>query len=123
MFMRDSFLGEMLISLVLVGLLIFYLHPFEPMMPKPMHTIMMPLVVILFVFLAAFFWREVPGDEREQLHRFIVSRFAYFAGTLTLIIGIIYQSFHHSVDSWLIITVCIMLLAKIAGSLYTKLKK
>ena len=121
--MKNNFFGEMLISLVLMGLLLFYLHPFEPMMPRPIHSFMIPLVVILFIFLTAFFWRETPGDEREKFHRLIVSRFAYFAGTLALIIGIISQSLHHSVDSWLIITLCVMLLAKIIGSLYTKMKK
>lgn len=121
--MKNNVIGETLLSLILTGLLLFYLHPFEPMMPKPIHTIMIPLVVVLFVFLAAFFWRETPGDEREQLHKFITSRFAYFAGSLTLIVAIVYQSWHHAIDSWIIVTLCVMLLAKTLGSLYTKMKK
>lgn len=121
--MKSNIIGETIISIALIFLLIFYLHPLEPMMPKPMHTVMVPLVVILFIFLAAFFWRETPGDERQELHRLLVSRFAYFAGMLTLTIAIILQSMHRSVDSWLIITLCIMLLAKLIGSFYTKLNK
>jgi hypothetical protein len=121
--MKNNLLGETLISIILVGLLVFYLDPFEPMMPKPMHMIMIPLVIILFVFLAAFLWRETPGDEREQLHKFIASRIAYFVGTLTLIIAFIYQSLHHTIDNWIIITVCVMLLGKILASLYAKVRK
>ena len=121
--MKNNIFGETIISLVLIGLLLFYLPSLEPMMPPPMHTVMIPLVVILFIFLTAFFWRETPGDERQELHKFIVSRFAYFAGLLTLTVGIIYQSLHSKVDNWLIITICIMLLTKLIGSLYTKIKK
>lgn len=91
-------------------------------MPQPMHMVMVPLLVILFIAFAGFLWKEKAGDERENLHRFIAARFAYFAGVTTVIIGIILQSSHQVIDPWLIITICVMLLAKILGLIYSNLK-
>lgn len=88
------------------------------MMPNSMHPFMTPLLVILFILFSAVVWKEKPGDEREQLHTFIASRCAYFAGITVIVIGIIIESFHKMIDPWLILAVCIMLLAKLAGLIY-----
>lgn len=120
--MKNNFLGEAVISIVLICLLIFFLNPVELIMPKSMHTIMIPFLVVLFIIFAGVLWKETSGDERETLHKFIASRFAYFAATATLIIGIIIESFQKAIDPWLIITICVALLAKIVGLVYGYLK-
>lgn len=117
-YMKNKFIGEAIISIILIGLLVFFLNPLELMMPKSMHAIMIPLLIVLFIVFTGVMWKETPGDEREQLHKFIASRFAYFAAIATLIIGIVTQSFQKSIDPWLIITICIALLAKIVGLIY-----
>jgi glycerol uptake facilitator-like aquaporin len=116
--MKNNFLIETIISLVLIGLLVFFINPLDLLMPQSMHPLMVPLLIILFIVFAGFLWKEMPGDEREQLHKYISSRFAYFAVITALIVGIIVQNFHNKIDPWLIITICIALLAKILGLIY-----
>lgn len=116
--MKSKFIGEAIISIILVALLVFFLNPLELMMPQSMHAIMIPLLIVIFIVFTGVMWRETPGDEREQLHKFISSRFAYFAAIATLIVAIVLQSFQKVIDPWLIITICVALLAKIIGFIY-----
>jgi hypothetical protein len=120
--MKNKLIGELILSVALIGLLLFFLKPLLIMMPQPMHPLMIPLLVILFIIFAAMLWKEKPADEREQLHTFIASRFAYFAGVAVLTIAIIVQHAYGPIDPWLIIAVCAMLLAKIGGLLYGKIR-
>lgn len=120
--MNNKFLGEIIISIILIALLIFFLNPMELSMPGSIHAIMMPLLVVLFIALAGVVWKETPGDERQSLHKYIGSRFAYFAAITTLIIAIVVQSFQKVIDPWLIITLCIALLAKLIGLIYGYLR-
>ncbi len=120
--MKNNFVGEIIISIFLIGLLVFFINPLDLLMPQPLHPFMVPFLVVLFIVFVGFLWRETPGDEREQLHKFIASRFAYFAVITTLITGIIFQSFKGEIDPWLIIAICIALLAKILGLIYGYMK-
>jgi len=79
------------------------------------------LIVVFFVF-ASFVWRENARDEREGLHKMMAGRIAFLAGTATLVIAIIIQSFRHELDFWLVLTLGIMILAKIIGLLYGRIK-
>ena len=120
--MKNNFIGEIVISLVLIGLLVFFINPLGLFMPQPLHPFMVPFLVVLFIIFAGLLWKETPGDEREQLHKFIASRFAYFAVLTTLISGVILQSFKGEIDPWLVIAICIALLAKILGLVYGYVK-
>lgn len=120
--MRNNFIGEIIISLALIGLLIFFINPLNLLMPQPLHPFMVPFLIVLFIIFAGLLWKETPGDEREQLHKFIASRFAYFAVITTLILGVIFQSFKGKIDPWLIIAICIALIAKIVGLIYGHIK-
>ena len=120
--MKNKFIGELVISIALISLLVFFINPLDLLMPHALYPFMLPGLVLLFILFTAILWNEKPGDEREQLHKFIASRFAYFAGIFVLIAGIIFQSTSHKVDPFLIIAVCVMLLAKILGLVYGKVK-
>jgi|SRR5581483_5575945 len=120
--MKNSFLGEILISLILIALLILFLNPLQLAMPGSMHTAMVPLLIILFIIFSAILWKEAPGDERQQLHKFIASRFAYFAAISTLTLAIIVESLQRKLDPWIIIAICVLLLAKIMGLLFGNFK-
>ena len=91
-------------------------------MPHVLHPFMVPFLLVLFIIFAGLLWKETPGDERDQLHKFIASRFAYFAVITTLILGVIFQSFEGKVDPFLVIGICIALLAKIFGLIYGHIK-
>ena len=121
-FSTTNFIGEIVISLALIGLLVFFINPLDLLMPHVLHPFMVPFLAVLFIAFAGLLWKESPGDEREQLHKFIASRFAYFAVIATLIIGVIFQSFKGEVDPFLIIGICIALLAKILGLIYGHIK-
>lgn len=120
--MKNNFLGETVISLALIGLLIFFINPLDLLMPYALHPFMVAFLVVLLIIFTGLLWKETPGDEREQMHKFIASRFAYFAVIATLIIGVIFQSFKGEVDPFLIIGICIALLAKILGLVYGHMK-
>lgn len=120
--MKNNFFGEILISLFLIGVLVFFLDPLNLMMPDIMHPLMVPVLIILLVILAASFWKETPGDERVELHKFIASRFAYLAAVSTLVVAIIFQTIRSELDPWLVIVASVILLAKIAGIIYGNLK-
>lgn len=120
--MKNNFVGEVIISLLLIGLLVFFINPLNLLMPHVLHPFMVPFLVVLFIIFAGFLWKETPGDEREQMHKFIAARLSYFAVVVTLILGVIFQSFKGEVDPFLIIGICIALLAKIFGLIYGHIK-
>jgi hypothetical protein len=120
--MKNNFLGEIIISSLLIGLLVFFVNPLDLLMPRALHPFMAPFLIVFFIILAGFLWKEQPGDERDQLHKLIASRLAYFAVIATLIIGIVFQSFKGNVDPFLVISICIALLAKITGLIYGNAK-
>lgn len=119
---KFNFLGETIISLFLVGLLVFFINPLDLLMPKELHLFMIPSLILFFVIFAGVVWKEKTTDERQELHKFIASRFAYFASVSILVIGIIYQSIYGSIDPWLVIAVCVILLSKIFGLMYGHFK-
>ena len=120
--MKNNFVGEIIISLLLIGLLVFFINPLDLLMPLTLHPFMVPFLVVLFIIFAGFLWKENPGDEREQSHKFMASRFAYFAVVTTLILGVVFQSFKGEVDPFLIVGICMALLAKILGLIYGHIK-
>ncbi len=91
-------------------------------MPHLMHPFMLPLLIILFLALAGFVWKETRGDEREQLHKFIATRFAYFAGITTLFISVCIETLSGNLDIWLVIALCVMLLSKFIGFVYAYIR-
>ncbi|MEK7551258.1 MAG: hypothetical protein AAB532_01525 [Patescibacteria group bacterium] len=119
---KFNFLGETIISLFLVGLLVFFINPLDLLMPKELHLFMVPTLILFFVIFAGVVWKEKTTDERQELHKLIASRFAYFASVTILVIGIIYQSYYGSIDPWLVIAVCVILLSKIFGLIYGYIK-
>ena len=120
--MKNKFIGEIIISFALIGLLVFFINPLDLLMPHALHPFMTPFLVVLFVIFAGLLWKETPGDEREQMHKFLASRSAYFATIATLIIGVILQSFKGEIDPWIVIAICVGLLAKILGLIYGHIK-
>jgi hypothetical protein len=117
--MKSNFIQEIIVALILIAIVIFLLNPFHLWMPTMMlMSIIIALGVVFGVF-ASFFLREKVTDEREITHRMIAARASFLIGTTALIIGIIVQSFSHNVDIWLVITLVVMILAKIVAREYS----
>lgn len=120
--MKNNFLQEIIVSGVLILLLILFLNPFELWMPPILLMMMVLGLVVVFSLFASFIWRENNKDEREGLHKMMAGRIAFLAGTATLVMAIIIQSFRHNLDFWLVLTLGVMILAKVIGLIYSRIK-
>lgn len=120
--MKNNFFQEILVSLIFIVLLILLLNPFDFWMPNNILIMMLVGLIVIFAVFAIFIWRESAKDEREILHRMFAGRVAYLVGTGMLVLGIIIQSFNHKLDSWLVFTLGLMVLAKIMGIIHGKTK-
>ncbi len=118
-----KFFYEVLVSVVLIVLVTLFLDPFMLWMPASMVQLMLVAVIVLFALFSVFVWRENAGDEREQFHKMMADRIGYLAGASLLVAGIVYQTFvDHAVDSWLISSLVLMVIAKLIALCYGRFK-
>ena len=113
---------EIITSLTLIAILILFIRPAKYLMPSTF-TMMLPLLLMLaFLVFTSLFWKEKAKDERESDHIIKAGRVSFLVGTLLLTMGVIIQSFNHSVDPWLVYSLVGMVLAKIASRVYNEIK-
>lgn len=120
MSMKPQFFSEKIVSIFLIFFLVWFINPFSFWMTDAFHMTLLGLIVTFFSIFAMFLWGEVILDEREQLHRFIGTRFAYTTGGGLLLVGIIVQALSHKIDPWLPLVLTGMVLAKIVGRWYAE---
>ena len=120
--MKSDIKSEIVISGVLIFFILLLLNPFDILMPKPIEMLVIIGLATVFIIFAGFVFKEKAVDERESLHRNIAGRFAYLTGAAVLATGVITESLQHNLDRWLVIALGGMILAKIVGLLYSKLK-
>lgn len=118
--MMSKIFSETVVAVFLVIFLIWFTNPFGFWMTDAFHMTLLGLIVTLFAIFAMFLWKEIVADEREQLHRFIGTRFAYTTGGAVLLTGIIVQALSHKIDPWLPLVLTSMVLAKIIGRWYAE---
>lgn len=114
--------SEIIIASLFIVFLFLCLNPFGWFMYTMWEMLILVLLVIIFAVFAVFVWREGQGDERDIMHRMLAGRHAFLAGTTTLLVGIVVQSLQHDLDHWLVITLGVMVLAKIFGLIYSQKK-
>ena len=117
-----NFLGEIIVAAVLLALTLALFNPSGIFMPTYLEMTVLAALVVLFGVFANFIWRESSSDEREQLHRMFADRIAFLTGSGILLLGIVIQEFSRQLNSWLLLTFAVMVIAKIAGLIYTKIK-
>ncbi len=110
---------EFTAATILVILLVILANPAHIAMPSMAHVAVATALLVVFGFFASIVLRESAHDEREGTHRMHAGRAAFLAGSLALIVGIIYQSLMHMLDIWLPIVLVIMILVKIGTHFYT----
>ncbi|MDX1608243.1 MAG: hypothetical protein R3251_03480 [Candidatus Spechtbacterales bacterium] len=115
--------NEVIISVLLLTLLVSLLNPFGLWMPDEILYLTIGGVFVLVSIFSSFVWKESARDEREQLHKMIAGRFGYLAGMATLLLGIIIESIDSHPSPWLISAVAAMVLGKIFGAHWAKLKR
>lgn len=110
---------ETIITICLIAIAILLLNPFNFWMPDMMVMFMLAGALVLFGIFASFILREKTLDERDDVHRALAGRNAFLSGSTVLMIGIVIQGYTHTVDSWLIITLIVMILVKIFTRLWS----
>lgn len=81
------------------------------------------IFAFLFILFTALVFKERAGDEREVAHRNLASRLGYLTGTMVLALGIVLEALHHRFDPWLVLTLIVMIAAKILTRLYASLRQ
>ncbi|MFT5180000.1 MAG: putative membrane protein [Candidatus Paceibacteria bacterium] len=107
------YIKEWLISIGLVLILIFLMDPFSIYYSNMMLTSTITVLILLFVFFSIFVWKDVPKDEREEIHQSRAGRVAFLSGTIVMLVGIITQSTTHNIDVWLVLALVAMILGKL----------
>jgi len=108
---------EIILIVIMVILALVATDPFSLLMPSGFQMMAIMFLLIIYLIFSAFIWKENPFDEREELHKLKSGKTGFMAGSLVLIAGIVYQTLNHSLDSWLIAALVVMISAK-AVSLY-----
>lgn len=104
------------IALVVLLTLLSDLTPWMP--PMAAMTALLAAAVLLAIF-AGFVMYENGDDEREFVHRMNAGRIAYLSGIGTLTVALIIQGFAHAIDPWILLTLGVMVLVKIASRFYS----
>jgi hypothetical protein len=115
--------SELAVGCGLLVLLSIIFNPWNIFMPGYVVMVLLIGAIVLYVVFAIFLWRENRGDEREAFHRLFADRIAYLAGSALLLIGIIVDELQRvPLDPWLVLALAIMVIAKVGGLIYSKMK-
>ena len=117
--MKNNFLKESIVAVVLVVLLVVLANPNDILMPTMAQVTMLAVTLAAFALYASYILREKAIDERDVLHRMFASRAAYLVGSSLLIVGIVHGAWKDELDLWLIATLVAMILTKLAARFYS----
>ena len=112
-------LAQFISAILLAVAALFLANPFNIWMPDMTHMLILAIAVAVFGMFSVFVLMERAGDERENEHRHAAGRFAFLVGGAILIVGIIVQTFAHTLDPWLVWALVGMVIAKSAARLYS----
>lgn len=109
-------LSEGLLTLAIVVALVLLINPFSFLMTSAFTLTLLMVLGVAMIAFGVFVWREKPRDEREALYGLRASRVSYFMGAAVLVVAIITQAFHHTLDIWLAVALGAMVLTKLVVS-------
>jgi heme/copper-type cytochrome/quinol oxidase subunit 2 len=115
-------MAEIVLAIIILSLLGIVMNFQSLLMPMSMAATFSIALVLAFFLFIVFIFREKPKDEREHFHKLMAGRMAFITGALILIAGIIYQTFMHNIDPWLIYTLSGMILTKLLIVTYQRYK-
>ena len=116
---KNRFIFEMVSAAVLLLSAVLLVNPLQLWMPTMLHMIMLAVVVAAFGVLAVFVVFERVVDERDDAHRSFAGRAAFLVGSAILLMGIVVQTFAHTLDPWLIVALIGMVVAKIGARMWS----
>jgi hypothetical protein len=109
-----------MVGLIVVAALLLMMFPIPFLMLTSMQMVLVSLAALGFITFVVFHWQEGVLDEREELHRFLAGRLAYFVGASILMAGVLAQSLQHAVDKWLVAALIGMILAKVVSRVFAE---
>jgi hypothetical protein len=117
-----SNLAEVLVSLAFILLLALKLDPLRLLMPNRVQMSILAVLVAAAGLYAGILFRQRARDEREALHLYRASRFAYIAGVALLVLAIAFQSFQGKADPWLFYILGGMVLVKLVILIWSRIR-
>jgi len=122
--MKFQYIQEIILSLVLVGLLVFFVNPMDFWMPDGRDFVIVCGAIVVYAFFAGFVWKEKALDERDAEHKKFAGHIAFVTGTGLLMLGLIVQHFKmEMIDPWIVYTLAGMIVAKVLGRVYSDLRR
>ncbi len=118
--MKNDFMFETVLAGGTVAALFLLVNPGDWFMPDMFVMTLTCIAALLFFWFVSFIFRENAHDEREELHRYIANRLGYLGGTSVLMIMVVVTEFRHTQNDYLVYALGVMLLMKVAGSIYAK---
>jgi uncharacterized membrane protein YgdD (TMEM256/DUF423 family) len=115
-------LAELAVSLVFIALVVLKLDPFGLLMPNQVQMSILALLVAAAGLYAGVLFRQRARDEREALHLYRASRFAYIAGVALLVLAIVVQSFQGGADPWLFYILAGMVIVKLTILFWSRIR-
>lgn len=116
------FIQEISLAALLILILILLANPLDLWMPDAFLMTSLAVFAAAFLIFAAFIWKESATDEREILHRAMADRYAFLVGAGLLAISVIMQSINHALNLWFVLVLGVMILVKIAGIIFSRIK-
>lgn len=77
-------------------------------------------LIIAFIVVTVVLWQERAHDEREKMHRMMADRIGFLVGAGALAVAMVVQSLRDEPSSTISGILFLMILAKIAGHLWSK---
>jgi hypothetical protein len=112
-------LSEIATVIAFLIILVLFLNPFGFWMPEPLTYMMIVAVVVVFALFAGLVLKNSTRDEREAAHQMKAGRIGYLSGVGVLVLAIAIEGVVlKEVDSWLVIALAVMVLARICTAWY-----
>lgn len=119
-----SLLSEFNLSLLLLALVSLCLQPVQARwMPTMFANGVLLAVIAAFIIFAVFVWKEKAPDERAEQHRLAADRIAFLVGAGVLVCGVLWQTWHHAQNGWLLGALVAMVLSKLCALVYQEMHR
>jgi len=116
--MKNNIIKEVVVSVLLILLAILLLNPFHFWMPDMMVVGVLVFALLLFGLFAGLIMKEDTFDERDSVNRSLAGRNAFLSGLAILMLGIMVEGYSHSIDSWLVVALVVMIVTKMATRIW-----
>ena len=110
---------EIILTTCILIVSVLLLNPFDFWMPNMLVMCMLAIILALFGLFAGLILREKSKDERDDIHKGLAGRNAFLAGSVILVLGIFVQGLSHTIDTWLVMALIVMIITKVATRIWT----